>query len=131
MLHLALERGVQDAVKERLLRGYMTEGVAIGDRDALVELAGDAGLDREEVRAMLASTQFAPEVHGDEEQAARLGISGVPFFVIGGRYAVSGAQPANVLLGALDRAWADIDAPHRDEAEGAVGGPEGCDVSRT
>ena len=131
VLHLALERGAQDAVKERLLRGYMTEGVAIGDRAALVELAGDAGLDREDVRAMLASTRCAPEVHRDEEQAARLGISGVPFFVIGGRYAVSGAQPANVLLAALDRAWADVDAPRRDEAEGAVCGPEGCDVSCT
>jgi predicted DsbA family dithiol-disulfide isomerase len=126
VLHLALERGVQDAVKERLLRGYMTEGVAIGEREALVELAGQAGLDREEVRAMLAGTRYAADVRADEEQARRLGISGVPFFVIGGRYAVSGAQPASVLLGALEKAWADVRSQPVGDEDGAVCGPEGC-----
>jgi predicted DsbA family dithiol-disulfide isomerase len=126
VLHLALERGVQDAVKERLLRGYMTEGVAIGEREALVELAGQAGLDREEVRAMLAGTQYADEVRADEEQARRLGISGVPFFVIGGRYTVSGAQPASVLQGVLEKAWADVHSQPFGDADGAVCGPEGC-----
>jgi predicted DsbA family dithiol-disulfide isomerase len=126
VLHLALERGVQDAVKERLLRGYMTEGVAIGEREALVELAGQAGLDREEVHAMLAGTQYAADVRADEEHARKLGISGVPFFVIGGRYAVSGAQPASVLLGALEKAWGDVNSQPVGDADGAVCGPEGC-----
>jgi predicted DsbA family dithiol-disulfide isomerase len=126
VLHLALERGVQDAVKERLLRGYMTEGVVIGEREALVELAGQAGLDREEVHAMLAGTQYAADVRADEEHARKLGISGVPFFVIGGRYAVSGAQPASVLLGALEKAWGDVNSQPVGDADGAVCGPEGC-----
>jgi predicted DsbA family dithiol-disulfide isomerase len=126
VLHLALERGVQDAVKERLLRGYMTEGAAIGEAEVLVDLAGEAGLDREEVRAMLGSTRYTAEVRDDEQEAATLGISGVPFFVIGGRYAISGAQPAKVLLGALERAWADINPQPVELAEGAVCGPEGC-----
>jgi predicted DsbA family dithiol-disulfide isomerase len=126
VLHLAHARGVQDAVKERLLRGYMTEGVAIGEHEALVELAGQAGLDREEVRAMLAGTQYADEVRADEDQARTLGISGVPFFVIGGRYAVSGAQPASVLLGALEKAWAEVDPQPFRDADGAACGVEGC-----
>jgi len=126
VLHLALERGVQDAVKERLLRGYMTEGVAIGEREALVTLAGEAGLDRGEVRATLESGRYSAEVRADEEQAATLGISGVPFFVIGGRYAVSGAQPATALLGALERAWAEVNPERLDLAEGAACGPDGC-----
>jgi predicted DsbA family dithiol-disulfide isomerase len=104
----------------------MTEGVAIGEREALVELAGQAGLDREEVRAMLAGTRYAADVRADEEQARGLGISGVPFFVIGGRYAVSGARPASVLLGALDKAWADVSSQPVGDEDGAVCGPEGC-----
>jgi len=126
VLHLAHERGVQDAVKERLLRGYMTEGVAIGEHETLVGLGGEAGLDPEDVRAMLATTRYASEVRADEEQAARLGISGVPFFVMGGHYAVSGAQPASILLGTLERAWAEVDSQPSRDAEGAVCGPEGC-----
>ena len=55
LIHLAGERGLQDAMKERLLRAYMTEGEAIGDREVLVRLATEAGLDAEEVRGVLAS----------------------------------------------------------------------------
>jgi predicted DsbA family dithiol-disulfide isomerase len=126
VLHLALERGVQDAVKERLFRGYMTEGLAIGEPDVLAVLGAEAGLDPQEVRAVLASARYTAEVRADEEEAAGLGISGVPFFVIGGRYAISGAQPAKVLLGALERAWADDNARSREPAEGAICGPDGC-----
>jgi predicted DsbA family dithiol-disulfide isomerase len=126
VLHLALERGVQDAVKERLLRGYMTEGASIGEPGTLAQLAAEAGLDGDEVRAMLASPRYAAEVRADEEQAARLGVSAVPFFVIGGRYAVSGAQSVQVLLGALDKAWADASVRPAEQVEGAVCGPDGC-----
>jgi predicted DsbA family dithiol-disulfide isomerase len=129
VIHLARERGNQDAVKERLLRAYMTEGEAIGDPETLVRLAGEAGLDPEEVRALLASDANVKEVRADEDEARQLGISGVPFFVLGGRYAVSGAQPAAVFLGALDRAWEELASrPISTEpyADGAVCGPEGC-----
>lgn len=127
VLHLAGERGVQDAVKERLLRGYMTEGEAIGEPEALVRLAGEAGLDPAEVRAMLATDTYAREVRADEEQARALGIHGVPFFVFGARYAASGAQPAELLLGALEKAWAEVvKEPLEALAEGAVCGPDGC-----
>jgi len=125
VLHLAHERGVQDAVKERFFRAYLTEGVAIGDPERLAELAAEAGLDREEVKSMLAGSRYAEEVRADEAQAAGLGISGVPCFVIGGRYAVSGAQSPEVLLGALEKAWAD-QVGASELAEGAACGPEGC-----
>jgi predicted DsbA family dithiol-disulfide isomerase len=124
LLHLARERGVQDAVKERLLRAYMTEGEAIGDPATLVRLAADAGLDAEEVRRLLEGDGFAAEVRADEEEARRLGIQGVPFFVFGDRHAVSGAQPADVLEQAL--AQAAESAPRLVTAEGAVCGPDGC-----
>jgi predicted DsbA family dithiol-disulfide isomerase len=126
VLHLALERGVQGAVKERLLRGYMTEGEAIGVPEVLIRLAGEAGLDADEVRDKLANGAYADEVRDDEEQARALGIEGVPFFVMGGRYGVSGAQPAEVLLRALTQAWTDIEADPVESADGAVCGPDGC-----
>jgi predicted DsbA family dithiol-disulfide isomerase len=126
VLHLAADRGRQDAVKERFLRGYMTEGEAIGDPEVLVRLAAEAGLDAEEVRAALADDAYAREVRTDEAEASDLGIRGVPFFVIGGRYAVSGAQPAELLLRALVQAWSELEAKPVPLAEGAACGPDGC-----
>ena len=107
LIHLALKRGVQDAVKERLMRAYYSEGEAVGDPDTLVRLVTEAGLDADEARATLASEQFADEVRADEQEAAALGISGVPFFVVDRRYGVSGAQSADVLLQVLRQAWAE------------------------
>ncbi len=123
LIHLAGERGLQDAMKERLLRAYMTEGEAIGDREVLVRLATEAGLDAEEVRSVLASDGHAAAVREDEATARELGITGVPFFVIERTYAVSGAQPAEVLATVLNRALDDQPAK---VADGAVCGPDGC-----
>lgn len=127
VLHMALERGVQGAVKERFLRAYMTEGEAIGREDVVARLAGEAGLDEGEVRETLASGALADEVRQDEELARQIGIDGVPFFVIGGKYAVSGAQPADLLLQALTQAWNEAEAEPSSYAEGAACGPDGCD----
>lgn len=128
LLHLAHERGVQDALKERLLRAYLTEGQAIGEPDVLRPLAVEVGLDAREVDELLAGDRCADEVRRDEALARELGISGVPFFVLAGRLGVSGAQPADVLLGALDRAWRElVPAAIEPIVEGAVCGPDGCD----
>jgi len=124
LLHLAAERGVQDDVKERLLRATFTEGEPIGDHETLVRLVAEAGLDADEARAVLASDRYAAEVRGDERQAQAYGISGVPFFVVDGRYGVSGAQPAAALAQVLAQAWAER-APLQMVAADA-GGP-GCD----
>ncbi|MCA1712371.1 MAG: DsbA family oxidoreductase [Actinobacteria bacterium] len=107
LLHLAGERGVQDAVKERLLRATFTDGEPIGDRETLVRLVAEAGLDVDEARQVLTDGTYADEVRADEAQAAQLRITGVPFFVVDQRYGVSGAQPAEVLREVLDRAWAE------------------------
>jgi predicted DsbA family dithiol-disulfide isomerase len=125
LVHLAAERGVQDAVKERFLRAYFTEGEAIGDPEALARLAAEAGLDAAEARAVLASDAHAEAVRSDEEAARELGITGVPFFVIGGKLGVSGAQTADVLAGALSKGF---ELAERSEASspGPVCGPDGC-----
>ncbi len=128
LLHLAAERGLQGALKERFFRAYMSEGAPIGEPEVLARLAVEAGLDAEEVRATLASDKYAKEVREEESAARTIGISGVPFFVFGGRLAVSGAQPAEVLLRALEEAWAQAPETKAGEAaaEGSTCGPEGC-----
>jgi predicted DsbA family dithiol-disulfide isomerase len=104
LLHLAADRGLQAELKERLLLAYFTEGRPIGDPATLVTLAGDVGLDPEEARSVLESDKYLAAVREDESTAAALGISGVPFFVLDRKFGVSGAQPAEVLLGALRQA---------------------------
>lgn len=135
VLHLALDRGKQDALKERLFRAYLCEGRSMSDPDALRGLATEIGLDEDEVSAVLATDQYAREVRADEEQAHALGIHGVPFFVLANRYAVEGAQPAELMLSALERSWSEL--PERPQViradvagvpEGAVCGPDGCEI---
>jgi predicted DsbA family dithiol-disulfide isomerase len=111
VLHLAAERGVQDAVKERLLSAYHSEGEPIGDPATLERLAVDAGLDAGEVREVLAGDRYAAEVREDERTAAGLGIHGVPFFVVDRAYGASGAQPPEALLELLREARAAEAAP--------------------
>jgi predicted DsbA family dithiol-disulfide isomerase len=126
VLHLARDRGKQGQLKERIMRAYLTEGQAIGDPAVLVALATEVGLDEIETRAVLDSDRYAAEVRADEDLARELGISGVPFFVMAGHIGVSGAQPADVLLGALQKAWTEHARPGIF-AEGSLCGPNGCD----
>ncbi len=105
LIHLAGERGVQAAVKERLLRATLGEGEPIGDRGVLVRLAVEAGLPAEEAAAVLESDTYAAEVRAEEDLAFELGISAVPYFVIDRTFGVPGAQPPDVILRALRRAW--------------------------
>jgi predicted DsbA family dithiol-disulfide isomerase len=107
LLHLAAERGVQAAAEERLFAAYFTEGRSLGDPDTLVALAAEVGLDEAAAREVLRSDAYADAVAADEREASELGISGVPFFVVDRRYGISGAQPAELIQQALERAWAD------------------------
>ena len=126
VIHFAKQHGKQDAVKERLLRAYMTEGELMSDHETLVRLAAEAGLDAEQVRALLASDAEVKAVRADEDEARQLEVSGVPFFVIGGKYAISGAQPAQLILRALNNAYEAASAKPVVFAEGAACGPDGC-----
>jgi predicted DsbA family dithiol-disulfide isomerase len=107
LLHLAAELGKQNELKERLFKATFTDGAPIGDREALVKLAGDVGIDEERARATLLSDEFADAVRADEADAQQIGISGVPFFVFGGKCAVSGAQPPEVLVQVIKKTLAE------------------------
>jgi predicted DsbA family dithiol-disulfide isomerase len=103
LIHLAAAHGKQAEAQERVMRGYFTDGLPIGDREALMALGDELGLD---ARAALESDEYAEAVREDEMLAQRIGIQGVPFFVLDRRYGVSGAQPADVLVQALEQACA-------------------------
>lgn len=105
LLQLGKARGIQDAVIERLYRAYFTEQRSVFERDSLVALASEAGLDQAEARDVLERDTYADAVAGDGREARALGVSGVPFFVLGGRYGVSGAQSTDVFREALTKAW--------------------------
>ncbi len=107
LIHFADHHDKQDAMKERLLRAYFSEGEQMADNETLVRLAGEVGLDTEEARAMLASDAFAKNVRADEAEARAMGVGGVPFFVIDRRLGVEGAQPAEALGRVLERAFTD------------------------
>ena len=107
LVQLGKARGIQDEVIERLYRAYFTEQRSVFDRDSLLGLAGEAGLDQAEARDVLERDAYVEAVTTDVLEARSLGVSGVPFFVLGGRYGVSGAQATEVFTEALTRAWED------------------------
>ena len=125
LVHLAAPHGRQDAMKERLMRGYLSEGELMSDHAALARLAAEVGLDADEVRETLATDRFAAEVREDERTASALGISAVPCFVIDRRIGAPGAQPPEVLAAFLQRGW-DARSPLEVVASGDACGPDGC-----
>jgi predicted DsbA family dithiol-disulfide isomerase len=113
LVHLARERGLQDAAVERFFRGYFTEQRSLFDRDSLVVLAAGAGLEENEARRVLDGNEYAHSVAEDIQQAQALGVSGVPFFVFDRRLGMSGAQPLEVFIDALGQAsTASAEPPH-------------------
>ncbi|GAA2732288.1 DsbA family oxidoreductase [Actinocorallia aurantiaca] len=95
------DRAVQDAVVSRLFRAHHAEGLDVSDEETLAALAGEAGLPGVRVREMFASQEGMAEIGADLENARALGITGVPFFLFEGQWAVSGAQSTEVLSAAL------------------------------
>lgn len=101
IIHLAKKEGKQDEMKEALLSGYFSEGKHVGDTETLVDLAGKTGLNKQEVGKVLKNNSYSNRVVKDVEEAHSLGVQGVPFFYIDGKYGLSGAQPVEVFVEAL------------------------------
>lgn len=105
LVQLAKVNGRQADLVEALHRAYFTEQESVFDQASLARIAVGAGLDPAEVDKVLTTDQFADDVTEDEMTASSLGATGVPFFVIDRRYAISGAQPADTIARALEHAW--------------------------
>ncbi|MFI9486914.1 DsbA family oxidoreductase [Promicromonospora sp. NPDC052451] len=103
--HFAAAHGKQREMIRRLFQAYFTEGLVVSDHEVLADLAAEVGLDRAATLAALASGEYAEAVEADLRQARQYGINGVPFFVFAEKYAVSGAQPVEAFLQALETSW--------------------------
>lgn len=137
LLHLALDEGgpqLQGALKEALLASYFLHAENPADHDVLRRIAVDAGLPASRVDEVLAGVEYADDVESDVREAASIGATGVPFFVIDRKYAVSGAQPVEVFTQALRQAASQslqvVSAVSVDGTDGAEGacGPDGCAI---
>ena len=107
LLHLAAEHGKRNELKELLLHAYFEEGRPVFDLESLVPFAVQVGLEEAEVRAALTDRRHLAAVRAEGATAQALGATGVPFFVVDRKYGAAGAQPAELLLQLLERAWAD------------------------
>lgn len=128
IIHLAQSKGLGNEAKEAFFHAYMTEGLSIGEREVVEEIASRIGLDHAEVEYVLDNDVFADFVRHDESLAGQIGISGVPFFVINQKYALSGAQPRDVFLNALQSAQAESDAEVKQSDDAAVCTDDNCEV---
>ncbi|MFI7604329.1 DsbA family oxidoreductase [Micromonospora sp. NPDC049366] len=126
LLHLAATRGLEEKLLALFYEGNFASERSIYDPEHQVELAVRAGLDEVEVRAVLADKlAYAKKVRRDEAEAAQLGVTGVPFFLVDGEYGVAGAQSAEAFAEALNRAWAD---GRRDLVIVGADDQAGCDA---
>ncbi len=106
LLHYATARGLGDCATERVMQAYFSEALPVGERAALAKLAPEFGVTEAEALALLESNDYADAVRADEERAAALGISGVPFFAFNGKFGISGAQPLETFAEAFREAAA-------------------------
>ncbi len=134
LLHLALAEGgpaLQGRLKEELLGAYMLRAENVADHDTLRRTADKVGLPAARVEALLASQEYADAVEADIREAAALGATGVPFYVIDRKYGVSGAQPADTFWQVIERAWAEQQPVLQHlsgEDHDAACGPDGCAI---
>jgi predicted DsbA family dithiol-disulfide isomerase len=105
LTHFAAKYGKREEMAERLFKAYFTDSKHLGKKETLADLAAELGLDRAEALTALEEGTYKQEVRSDEQEAGELGVRGVPFFVIDRKYAVSGAQPSEVFLQAVTKAW--------------------------
>jgi predicted DsbA family dithiol-disulfide isomerase len=117
LIHLAAEFGLQDAMKERLMHAYFTEGRLISDHETLAVLADELGIPAAATIDLLRTDNYTDAVRAEEELARQFGLSGVPTFVVDRAIAVSGAQPAETLVKLLDEGWERSNAADRSRRE--------------
>jgi predicted DsbA family dithiol-disulfide isomerase len=113
LLWMAEREGDQNALSKALFRAYFVEGKDLGDRAALAAIAGTSGMDAGAAELFLESGKGVDEVRAEEMLAQKLGVSGVPFFILNGRYALSGAQDPQIMLAALNRVVSEHAEPAR------------------
>ncbi|MCT8089423.1 MULTISPECIES: DsbA family oxidoreductase [unclassified Acinetobacter] len=129
IIHLAQSKGLGSEAKEAFFYSYMTQGLAIGERETLEDVAARIGLNPVEVDDVLNSEEFADFVKFDEEVARdQLKVTGVPFFVFDQRIALAGAQPREVFLQVMEKALEAPQQANPPAEETAICKEDSCDV---
>lgn len=128
--HYAKSKGKGDAAEEALFKAYFTEGKNTDDYDVLVALGEDIGLDAAEIRQVLESDRYAEDVREDIKESRKVGVQGVPFFVFDRKYAISGAQPTEAFVEALEKSWTEWNSSQQpvaldDESKDSACSPDG------
>lgn len=100
-------RKIQNDIEELLFRAYFTDGKNVNDKNTLIRIGIDGGLDQQELENLFNSHDFADKVISDIQEAGVFGITSVPFFVFNRKYAISGAQPVNAFLDMLNKVYND------------------------
>lgn len=129
LLQFAKTKGLDNEVKELLFEAQFANSDNIDDRETLLKVAADAGLDAKETETALSSGKYADNVKQDEMAAQKIGVRGVPFFVFNSKYAVSGAQPKESFLEVLEKVWEEAKQEEGPVIlnEGDSCGIDGCD----
>jgi predicted DsbA family dithiol-disulfide isomerase len=126
----AKTQGRMKEMTERILRAYFTESKHIGDHETLTELAVEVGLNREAVAKMLASDDMSDVVRADEQTAKQYGVTGVPFFLINKKYALTGAQPTETFVQALRKVIAEDEITVLNSEDGLNCDDNGCEIPK-
>lgn len=126
LIQLAKTKGLGDAAEEKLFKAYFTEGQDFGNHDVLLRLGKAIGLTETEINEALSSDFYAYQVKQDIQEAAQIGVNGVPFFVFDRKYAVSGAQPSHVFLEVLQKSFGDWQKTQQPIS--TLAGGDACDI---
>ena len=119
------KKSLADRLSERLYHAYFAEGLELADHETLVRIAVEEGMEEAEVRAFLKTDKYADEVRLDEREAQNYGVSGVPFFLLAGKYAVPGALPVEEMKRLLKK----VKEQEPEIQSGMVCGPDGCEAA--
>ena len=115
-----------DRLQERLYKAYFTEGLELADHAVLTRIAIEEGMDPSEVKQLLESERYADDVRLDEREAQRYGVHGVPYFVVGNKYAIPGALPVESMERVLKTVLDEEESAAKVAEQGMVCGPDGC-----
>ncbi|SFC87676.1 protein disulfide-isomerase [Flexibacter flexilis DSM 6793] len=126
LIQLAKTKGLGDAAEEKLFKAYFTEGQDFGNHEVLLTLGKAIGLTETKINEALSSDFYAYQVKQDIQEAAQIGVNGVPFFVFDRKYAVSGAQPSQVFLEVLQKSFGDWQKTQQPIS--TLAGGEACDI---
>lgn len=131
LLHLAKKYNLGNELKELLLKAYLTDGKDVNNLETLSTLGQEVGLEKTIVDEVLHSDAYSDEVKNDIATAQNIGVQGVPFFVFDNKYAVSGAQPEEVFIQALETTWKEGNFDSKiaiiNSVEGDSCGIDGCE----